>query len=192
MVQNPHSVQADTHDYFLPRPGRLSSKSGTDMIISCGDQRLVGSARQCPTLAVWALRLGGVVFQRLHQNSYPGRLVFSLLRRWGGVWVMFQKVVPAARWGGVPKVGVMLQKVVLESSIGWCSKSWGVPKSCPRMECSKSWGGIPKSCPRILDGVVFQKLGWCSKNCPRIPTLYTTEDVHMIFSIFYKITSFST
>ena len=49
VVQNPHSVQADTHDYFLRRPkaGRLhpSSKSGPDMIISCGDLRLVGSAR---------------------------------------------------------------------------------------------------------------------------------------------------
>ena len=49
VVQNPHSVQADIHDYFLRRPnaGRLhpSSKSGPDMIISCGDLRLVGSAR---------------------------------------------------------------------------------------------------------------------------------------------------
>ena len=41
-------------------------------VLSC-HPRLVGFARQCPTLAVWALRLGGVVFQRLHQNSYPGR-----------------------------------------------------------------------------------------------------------------------
>ena len=39
----PHSVQDDKHDYFLPRPGRLPSKSGADMIISCGDLRLVGS-----------------------------------------------------------------------------------------------------------------------------------------------------
>ena len=49
VVQNPHSVQADTHDYFLRRPkaGRLhpSSKNGPDMIISCGDLRLVGSTR---------------------------------------------------------------------------------------------------------------------------------------------------
>ena len=88
-----------------------------------------------------ALRLGGVVIQRLHQNShhiwccarsgwwpwcskklhqnsYPGRLVFSLLRR----------------WEGVPKVGVVLQKVVPESSMGWCSKCWGdVSKTCPRI-----------------------------------------------------------
>ena len=46
MVQKPHSVQADTHDYFLPQPGRLSSKGGPDMIISCGDLRLVGSHRK--------------------------------------------------------------------------------------------------------------------------------------------------
>ena len=91
------------------------------------------------------------MFQRLHQNSYPGRLVFSLLHRWGGDGVVFQKVVPESprldwvvfqklgwcskklsqnpRWGGVPKVGVVFQKVVPESSMGWCSKRWrGVPK----------------------------------------------------------------
>ena len=49
VVQNPHSVKADTHDYFLRRPKadrlRPSSKSGPDMIISCGDLRLVGSTR---------------------------------------------------------------------------------------------------------------------------------------------------
>ena len=49
VVQNPPSVQADTHDYFLRRPkaGRLhpSSKSGPDMIISCSDLRLVCSPR---------------------------------------------------------------------------------------------------------------------------------------------------
>ena len=109
-------VVSDTHDYFLPRPGRLSSKSGADMIISCGDLRLVGSARQCPTLAVWALLLGGVVFQRLHQISYPVRLVFSLLHRWGGVPKSCLRI-PAPRWGGVPKVGVVLQKGVPESPL---------------------------------------------------------------------------
>ena len=39
-------VIPDIHDYFLPRPGRPSSKSGADMIISCGDLRLVGSRRK--------------------------------------------------------------------------------------------------------------------------------------------------
>ena len=88
---------------------------------------------------------------------------------------------------------------------GWCSKSWGgAPKSCPRILdgvvfqklgwCSKQlsqnprWGGVPKV------GVVFQKvvpessMGWCSKswggvpkNCPRIPTLYTTHFEHVYF-----------
>ena len=42
-------VVPDTHDYFLRRPkaGRLHppSKSGPDMIIFCGDLRLVGSTR---------------------------------------------------------------------------------------------------------------------------------------------------
>ena len=90
---------------------------------------------------------GEVVFKRLHQNSYPGRLV---LRRWGGVGMVFQKDVPAARWGGVPKVGVVIQKVVPE------------------------WGGVPNvGVVLSQNGVVFQKLGWC---CPRIPTLYTTEE----------------
>ena len=115
-------VVPDTHDYFLRRPKagapHPSSKSGSDMIISCGDLRLVGSNRhrkvsQHPRSRGLALQRGGMVFQRLHQNphhiwccarsgwwpcgsmgwcskklhqnSYPGRLVFSLLRRWGGV-----------------------------------------------------------------------------------------------------------
>ena len=72
---------------FCPRIPTLSKL--THMIISC--------LEKCPTFAVWALRLGGVVFQRLQQNPNPGRLVFSLLRRWGGVLkvgVVFQKVVP--------------------------------------------------------------------------------------------------
>ena len=54
VVQNPHSVQADTHDYFLeqPKAGRLhpSSKSGPDMIISCGDLRLVAP----PLIEKWS------------------------------------------------------------------------------------------------------------------------------------------
>ena len=55
VVQNPHSVQADTHDYFLRRPkaGRLhlSSKSGPDMIIFCGGLRLVGAP---PVIEKWS------------------------------------------------------------------------------------------------------------------------------------------
>ena len=156
MVQNPHSVQADTHDYFLPRPGRLSSKSGADIIISCGDQRLVGSARQCPTLAIWALRLRGVVFQMLHQNSYPGRLVFLLLRRWGGVGVVFQKVVSE-----FPR----LDRVVFQK-LEWCSKQLSRNPHVAMGWCSKSWGGVLKNCPRIL-------------------TLYTTG-LFFCFAMFYN------
>ena len=112
--------------------------------------------------------------KKLHQNPHPGRL----LRRWGGVGVVFQNVVPesprlgsmgwcskswggapkscpripTARWGGVPKVRVVFQKVVPESSMGWCSKSWGgVPKGCPRIPTAR-WGGVPKV------GLVFQKI----------------------------------
>ena len=74
LVHNPHSVQADTHDYFLPRPkaGRLSSKSGPDMIISCGDLRLVGSARH----------------RKVSHNPHSRGL--GPAARWGGV----RKVAP--------------------------------------------------------------------------------------------------
>ena len=79
---------------------------------------------------------------------------------------MFQKVAPAARWDGGPKVEVMHQKVVPE----WV----GVPKVgvvfqtvVPEWVVFQSWGGVPKSCPRIPTagwggvpkvGVVFQKV----------------------------------
>ena len=125
-------VVPDTQDYFSRRPkaGRLhpSSKSSSDMIISCGDLRLVGSTRhrkviQNPPrsggsvgwcskgctriLTIYGVACGlvggpaGWCSKKLHQNSYPGRLVFSLL----------------CRWGGVPKVGVVFQKVVPESPL---------------------------------------------------------------------------
>ena len=61
------------HDDFLRRPkaGRLhpSSKSGPDIIISCGDLRLVGSTRHRKVSQNPGL-VGGVVFQRLHQNPH--------------------------------------------------------------------------------------------------------------------------
>ena len=63
--------------------------------------------------SVWlvALRLDGVVVQKVAPELLPcignaGRLVFSLFRRG-----------PAARWDGVPKVGVVFQKVVPESPL---------------------------------------------------------------------------
>ena len=123
-------VVPDAHDYFLPRPGWLSSKSGPDMIISCGDLRLVGST--------------------CHQKVSHTRCLG-----------------PAARWGSVPKVppepspymvsravwlvALVFQKVAPEPP------TWpvGVLVVAPMGWCSKSWGGVPK-------------------NCPRIPTLYTT------------------
>ena len=137
------------HDYFLrrPRAGRLRpSVSHSRGLGSVG-----WSSKGCtgtPTLAGWCSRccVDGVFFgwcsKTLSQNP---------------------------RWGGVSKVGVVLQKAVPESSMGWCFKSWGgAPKRCPRMAwCSKSLGGVPKSCPRIPTarwadvpkvGVVFQKV----------------------------------
>ena len=105
VVQNHHFVQADTHDYFLrlPKAGRLhpSSKSGPDMIISCGDLRLVGSTRH----------------QKVVQNPH------SILSRSGWwscgsvgwcyngctrtltIYGVARGLVggPAARFGGVPK-----------------------------------------------------------------------------------------
>ena len=163
-----------------PKAGRLSSKSGPDMIISCGDQRLIGCARQCPTLAIWALRLGVPKVAPELLTWLVGVLVVASMGwcsiklsqnpRWGGVGWCSKKLSQNPRWGGVPKVGVVLQKVVPESSMGWC---WVVfQKVVPESSmgwCSKSWGGVPKCCPRILDGVVFQKLGWCSKKLSQNP-----------------------
>ena len=72
-------------------------------------------------------------------------------KSWGGAPKNCPRI-PMARWGGVPKVGVVFQKVVPESSMEWCSKGWGgVPKSCPRIPMAR-WGGVPKV------GVVFQKV----------------------------------
>ena len=72
------SVGCQTHDYFLRRPkaGRLRplSKSGPDMIISCGDLRLIGPTRHRKVSKIPSLYYRGLV---------------------GG---------PAARWGGVSKV----------------------------------------------------------------------------------------
>ena len=112
-------------------------KTSADMIISCGDLRLV--IEKCPTLAVWALRLG---VPKVAPELLPWPVGVLVVASMG--W-RSKKLSQNPHWGGVPKVGVVLQKVVPESSMGWC------------------WGGVPKSCPRILDGVVFQKLGWCFK-----------------------------
>ena len=97
--------------------------------------RGLGSVGWCgtrtPTLAGWCSRccVDGMVFQKVVPAA-----------RWGGVWVVLQKVVP--EWGGVPKVGVVFQKVVPE---------WdGVPKVgmvfqkvAPESPTAR-WGGVPK------------------------------------------------
>ena len=130
------------------------------------------------------------MFQRLHQNSYPGRLVFSLLRRWGGVpkvEVVFKKVVPES-----PR----LDRVVFQK-LGWCSKV--VPES-PRLDgvlfqklgCSKKLsqnprsGGVPKGCARIptarWGGV--SKVGWCCKKLSQNP--------HSVYYYFFHDVSLCT
>ena len=99
------------HDYFLRRPkaGRFSSKS-----VPLSRSGPCGSVGWCskgctrtPTLAGWCSRccVDGVVLgwcsKKLSQNP-----------RWGGVpkvGVVLRKIVPMARWGGVPKVGVVFQ-----------------------------------------------------------------------------------
>ena len=127
------------------------------------------------------------MFQRLHQNSYPGRLVFSLLCRWGGVGVGFQKHITESLMGWcVPKFGVVVpesprldgvvfqklgfskklsQNGVVFQKLGWC---------CKKLSQNPRWGGVPKvgvvfqkvvpESPR-LDGVVFQKVVQESQLC---------------------------
>ena len=103
MVQNPHSVQADTHDYFLRRPkaGRLhlASKSGPEphsrgLVGGPGVPKVAPDPSPYMVLrAVWlvALRLDGVVFQKVAPELLrcigdAGRLVFSLSSRGSMGW----------------------------------------------------------------------------------------------------------
>ena len=97
-------------------------------------------------------------------------LVFSLLRR-----------SPAARWGSVPKVGVMFQK------LGWCFKKL-YQNPHPVLSRSGWWpcgsvGWCSKGCTRTLTiyGVVRglvcgSSARWVGvpKSCTRTPTLYAT------------------
>ena len=116
----------------------------TDMIISCGDLRLVGSAR--------------------HRKVSHSRGL-GPAARWGGVPKVAPEPSPYIVLRAVWLVALVFQKVAPESPL------WpvGVLVVAPMGWCSKSWGGVPKSCPRILDGVVFQKLGWCSKKLSQNP-----------------------
>ena len=109
---------------LLQRIGRFLSKSGPDMIISCGDLRLVGYTRHRKVShfrdlgpeALW----GGV------PKVAPERSPYMVLRAVWLVALVFQKVAPEPPpW----PVGVLVV-----APMGWCSKSWGgVPKSCPRI-----------------------------------------------------------
>ena len=117
MVQNPQCVQTDTHDYFLPRPGRLSSKSGPDMIISCGDLRLVNSHQK-----VSHSRGLGPAARWVAPEPSP----YMVLHAVWLVALVFQKVAP--------EPPLWPAGVLIVAPMWWCSKSWGgVPKSCPRI-----------------------------------------------------------
>ena len=102
-------VVPDTHDYFLRRPkaGRLRPSSKSVPLSRsgpCGSVALVFQRLQQNPHHIWCCARSGWwpwCSKQLHQNSYSGRLVFSLLRR----------------WGGVPKVGVVFQTIVTESSL---------------------------------------------------------------------------
>ena len=149
-VQNSHSVQADTHDYFLRRPkaGRLhpSSKSGPDMIISCGDLRVVGYTRhrkvsQNPDSILWRSGwwpCGSVGW--CSKGCTRTLTIYGVARGLVGG--------PAARWGGVPK---SCTRTPTQYRRCWPVGGFVVaPGPCGSMGwCSKSWGGVPKSCPRI-------------------------------------------
>ena len=155
----------DTHDYFLRRPkaGRLhpSSKSGLDMIISCGDLRLVGSTRH----------------QKVSQNPH------SILSR-SGWW-------PCGSVGWCSKSCTRTFTIygVARSPVGGPADRWGdVQKSCTRAPTlyRRCW-----PVARDLVGVLVVapgpcgSMGWCSKgwggapkSCTRTPTLYTTFDLY--------------
>ena len=115
-------VVPDTHDYFLRRPkaGRHSSKSGQDMIISCGDLSLSSKSGQESRSDWWPWCSKGCT-RTLTIYGVARGLVVAL--RLDGV--LIPKVAPdLLPW----PVGVLVV-----APMGWCSKSWGgVPKSCPR------------------------------------------------------------
>ena len=144
------------------KSGGLKCKSGPDMIISCGDLRLVGSHRKVSH----SRGLGPAAQWGSVPKVAPEPSPYKVLRAAWLVALVFQKVAPE------------LLPWPVGCADGWCSKSWGgVPKSCPRIPTAR-WGDVPKvgvvlqkvvpESPR-LDGVVFQKLGWCSKKLSQNP-----------------------
>ena len=160
VVQNPQCVQADTHDYFLPRPGRLSSKSGPDMIISCGDLRLVGSHRKashCRGLGP-AARWGGVPQVAPDPSPYMVLRAVWLVARLGGVLKSCTRTPTLAGWCSRCCVdGVVFQK------LGRCSK---------KLSQNPRWDGVPE-------------VGWCSKTLSKNPTKYTTlpRQIHYSYHV---------
>ena len=101
-------VVPDTHDHFLPRPGRLSSKSGPDMIISKAG-RLYPSSKSGPeSRSGPTARWGGV------PKVAPEPSPYLVLRAVWLVALVFQKVAPELLpW----PVGILVV-----APMGWCSK----------------------------------------------------------------------
>ena len=112
-------VVSDTHDYFLLRPkaGRLSSKSGPDMIIACGDLRLSSKSGPESRSGWWpwcfksctrTLTIYGVACGLIGGPGVPKSCTrTSTLAGW---------CCAGARWGGVKKIWVV-QTVVPESPL---------------------------------------------------------------------------
>ena len=128
-------VQADTHD----SAGRLSSKSGPDMIISCGDLRLVGSTRH----------------RKVSQNPH------SILSR-SGWW-------PSGSVGGVPKVAPEPSPYMVlrtDRLVALLLDGVVFQKDAPVL---LYWPvGVLVVAPG-LDGAMFKKMGWCSKKLAKNP-----------------------
>ena len=151
-------VVPDTHDYFLPRPGRLSSKSGADMIISCGDLRLVGSYRNCPLSWSWPCGSVGWCCKGCTRTLTIYGVARGLVGG-SGVPKSCTRTPTLAGWcsrccaDGVV-LGLCSKKLSQNphGSMGWCSKSWGgARKGCPRIPTARR-GGVSKV------GVVLQKV----------------------------------
>ena len=130
------------HDYFLWRPkaGRLSLKS-----VPLSRSGPCGSVGWCSKGCTRTLTIYGVARGLVGGPGVPKSCTRTLTlagwcsrccadgwcsKSWGGVPKSCPRI-PTARWVGVPKVGVVLQKVVPESpwldgmvfqKLGWCSK----------------------------------------------------------------------
>ena len=112
MVQNPQCVQADTHDYFLPRLGRLSPKS-----VPLSRSGPCGSVEWCSkgctrTLTIYGVARGLVGSPGVPKSCTRTPTLAGWCSRCCADGVVFQKVVPES-----PRLdGMVFQK------LGWCSK----------------------------------------------------------------------